>query len=240
MKILLLILGLVVITSLLLPISLAEESTIPDWVINIFIMWTQGEITEDSFLNAIEFLVSENIIPINQTSINNYPKTSETFHPYQNEDKSKSYNLPKTICDKTKTEFSSCDETDTASLTFFGLVPTELTDIPVYEEGKREYYFKFHYENLLTEERLLYCPWILHKVVVETDKGYFWKYKNDYYVDVPIKFCHEQMDPKGKIKSDKYGIMIKKDETPKFIYMTINDTKYTFKAEIVSLWDFKK
>ena len=43
-----------------------EESKIPEWVKNIFIWYSQGQISEDEVLNAIKFLVNEGIINLNE------------------------------------------------------------------------------------------------------------------------------------------------------------------------------
>jgi len=44
--------------------AFAEESKIPDWVKNIFVWYGQGQISEDDVLNAITFLVTNQIIQI--------------------------------------------------------------------------------------------------------------------------------------------------------------------------------
>ena len=44
--------------------AFAEESKIPDWVRNIFIWYGQGQISEEEILNAIKFLVENQIIQL--------------------------------------------------------------------------------------------------------------------------------------------------------------------------------
>ena len=48
--------------------AFAEESKIPDWVRNIFIWYGQGQISEDDVLNAITFLVTNQIIQIDMAN----------------------------------------------------------------------------------------------------------------------------------------------------------------------------
>jgi len=48
--------------------AFAEESKIPDWVKNIFIWYGQGQISEDDVLNAITFLVANQIIQIDMAN----------------------------------------------------------------------------------------------------------------------------------------------------------------------------
>jgi len=44
----------------------AQESKLPDWIKNIFVWYGQDQISEDDVLNAIKFLVENNIIEIEQ------------------------------------------------------------------------------------------------------------------------------------------------------------------------------
>ncbi len=46
------------------PNSFAEESKLPDWIKNIFVWYGEGQISEDEVLNAIVFLVENQIIQI--------------------------------------------------------------------------------------------------------------------------------------------------------------------------------
>ncbi len=48
--------------------AFAEESKLPDWVRNIFIWYGQGQISEDDVLNAITFLVANQIIQIDMAN----------------------------------------------------------------------------------------------------------------------------------------------------------------------------
>jgi len=47
-----------------IPNSFSEESKLPDWIKNIFVWYGQGQISEDDVLNAITFLVANQIIQI--------------------------------------------------------------------------------------------------------------------------------------------------------------------------------
>jgi len=47
--------------------AVAQESKIPDWVKNIFVWYGQGQISEDDVLNAIKFLVENDIIQLEST-----------------------------------------------------------------------------------------------------------------------------------------------------------------------------
>jgi len=55
---------LIVSAGLLYSNSFAEESKLPDWVKNIFVWYGQDQISEDEVLNAIIFLVENQIIKI--------------------------------------------------------------------------------------------------------------------------------------------------------------------------------
>ena len=58
--------------------AFAEESKIPDWVRNIFIWYGQEQISEDDILNAIIFLVQNQIIQIDMSMMNtksNFPSS---------------------------------------------------------------------------------------------------------------------------------------------------------------------
>ena len=58
----LLLIGIVV------PNSFAEEAKLPDWVKNIFVWYGEGQISEDEVLNAITFLVENQIIQIDMAN----------------------------------------------------------------------------------------------------------------------------------------------------------------------------
>jgi len=218
MKILSLIVGMVVATSLLLPISFAEDAKLPPQVHSLFNWYSNGQISYDTFKNILAILVENDIFQITQIK-----DEKESKEP------SKSYGLREKIY--------TVD--NSTSLKFFGLIPVDRTDRYIIDEKKRDYYFKFQYENELEEERVNYHPWILENVKIKTDKGYTWKYKNDNFKEVPIEFCPNQMDPRGKYQSDQYRISINKYETPKSVHMTINGEDYVFNVEFVSPWDWK-
>jgi len=47
----------------------AQESKLPDWIKNIFVWYGQDQISENEILNAIKFLVENNIIEIKQNTM---------------------------------------------------------------------------------------------------------------------------------------------------------------------------
>jgi len=52
-------------SSILVPNSSAQEDTqIPDWIKNVAGWWANGEIPENQFLDAIGYLINNNIISI--------------------------------------------------------------------------------------------------------------------------------------------------------------------------------
>jgi len=50
--------------------SQAEESTLPEWVQNIFVWYEQGLVSESELLSAIEWLIENNVIKVKQVSEN--------------------------------------------------------------------------------------------------------------------------------------------------------------------------
>ncbi len=44
--------------------SLTEKSKIPEWVRNIFIWYAEDQVSEDELLNAIKYLVQEEVITL--------------------------------------------------------------------------------------------------------------------------------------------------------------------------------
>lgn len=56
--------AILLLIGFIIPYSFAEESKLPDWIKNIFVWYGQGQISEDDVLNAITFLVENNIIQI--------------------------------------------------------------------------------------------------------------------------------------------------------------------------------
>jgi len=47
---------------------LAEESTLPEWITNIFVWYGQGVVSESELLGVIEWLIENNVIKIKQIS----------------------------------------------------------------------------------------------------------------------------------------------------------------------------
>ena len=56
--------AILLLIGFVIPNSFAEESKLPDWIKNIFVWYGQGQISEDDVLNAITFLVENQIIQI--------------------------------------------------------------------------------------------------------------------------------------------------------------------------------
>jgi hypothetical protein len=56
--------AILLLIGFVIPNSFAEESKLPDWIKNIFVWYGQGQISEDDVLNAIKFLVENQIIQI--------------------------------------------------------------------------------------------------------------------------------------------------------------------------------
>ena len=48
----------------ILPLATAQSSDVPDWVKNNAQWWAEGKISEQEYLNAIQFLVDEGIIKL--------------------------------------------------------------------------------------------------------------------------------------------------------------------------------
>ena len=66
-------------SSILVPNSSAQEETqIPDWIKNIAGWWANGEISENEFVNGIEYLINNNIISLTHVPCNfHYKLASE-------------------------------------------------------------------------------------------------------------------------------------------------------------------
>jgi len=60
---------ILLLIGIVIPSSFAEESKLPDWVKNIFVWYGEGQISEDEVLNAITFLVENQIIQIDMDKI---------------------------------------------------------------------------------------------------------------------------------------------------------------------------
>ena len=56
------ILAILIIYAVVIPSAFAQEDTIPDWVKGIAGWWAEDKISESEFINAMEFLVTEEII----------------------------------------------------------------------------------------------------------------------------------------------------------------------------------
>ncbi len=48
--------------------SFAEKREIPDWVKTTLILWSDGEITNEEFVDAIDYLTSKRIVTISSTN----------------------------------------------------------------------------------------------------------------------------------------------------------------------------
>lgn len=60
--------AILLLIGLVIPNSFAEEPKLPDWIKNIFVWYGQGQISEDDVLNAITFLVENQIIQIDMVN----------------------------------------------------------------------------------------------------------------------------------------------------------------------------
>jgi len=60
--------AILLLIGVIIPNSLAEESKLPDWIKNIFVWYGEGQISEDDVLNAITFLVTNQIIQIDMAN----------------------------------------------------------------------------------------------------------------------------------------------------------------------------
>lgn len=59
---------ILLLIGVIIPNSFAEEPKLPDWIKNIFVWYGQGQISEDDVLNAIIFLVENQIIQIDMAN----------------------------------------------------------------------------------------------------------------------------------------------------------------------------
>jgi hypothetical protein len=59
---------ILLLIAIVFPNSFAEESKLPDWIKNIFVWYGEGQISEDDLLNAITFLVENQIIQIDMAN----------------------------------------------------------------------------------------------------------------------------------------------------------------------------
>ena len=60
--------AILLLIGVIIPNSFAEEPKLPDWIKNIFVWFGQGQISEDDVLNAITFLVANQIIQIDMAN----------------------------------------------------------------------------------------------------------------------------------------------------------------------------
>ncbi len=60
--------AILLLIGFVIPNSFAEESKLPDWIRKIFVWYGEGQISEDDVLNAITFLVENNIIQIDMAN----------------------------------------------------------------------------------------------------------------------------------------------------------------------------
>ena len=60
--------AILLLIGLIIPNSFAEESKLPDWIKNIFVWYGEGQISEDDVLNAITFLIENQIIQIDMAN----------------------------------------------------------------------------------------------------------------------------------------------------------------------------
>ena len=125
----------------------AQESKLPDWIKNIFVWYGQGQISEDEILNAIKFLVENDII---QLEAGKQPKSMmNMMDSSMMDDMPFNVNVPITIPmidgyyngEKVffiHTEFSTSDMANMASMmiNFPTLHASELQEIPSEETGK--------------------------------------------------------------------------------------------------------
>ena len=72
---------ILLLIGLVIPNSFAEESKLPDWIKNIFVWYGQGQISEDDVLNAIAFLVENQIIQINMANQSMKMTSQEMMKP---------------------------------------------------------------------------------------------------------------------------------------------------------------
>jgi len=66
---------------IIIPNSFAEEPKLPDWIKNIFVWYGQDQISEDDVLNAIAFLVENQIIQIDMANQSMKMMSQEMMKP---------------------------------------------------------------------------------------------------------------------------------------------------------------
>jgi len=223
MKVLSLILGSILLSSLLLPLSFAEDAQIPAEVQIIFNWYTNGQIQYETFKQILNYLIDDDIFKINQKTTS---ENSKIQTKYINK-------LPLIIS----------NQEQEAELTFMGLIPDT-------REGKKAisdikgtfYFFKFELKNTSNKEQMQFSPMLLEDVQIKTDKRYFWQHNgvNSAFIE-PISFYEIQINPMEEKKYHHHYIQILTDEKPEEVHMVVGDTKYIIKLDSSSdnlpLWD---
>jgi hypothetical protein len=76
-KLFLLILGLVLICATTASVNVFGQESIPNWVKNNARWWADGQITDDQYISAIQYLVSQGMVKVSnvQTQPSNPPTT---------------------------------------------------------------------------------------------------------------------------------------------------------------------
>ncbi len=68
LKVIVILLGIVLVTSFLVSSASAQEATIPKWIRTTALWWSDGEIDDNSFLSGIQYLIDKKIIKISATT----------------------------------------------------------------------------------------------------------------------------------------------------------------------------
>ncbi len=74
-------LAVLLLIGIIIPNSFAEEPKLPDWIKNIFVWYGQDQISEDDVLNAIAFLVENQIIQIDMANQSMKMMSQEMMKP---------------------------------------------------------------------------------------------------------------------------------------------------------------
>jgi len=73
--------AVLLLIGIIIPNSFAEEPKLPDWIKNIFVWYGQDQISEDDVLNAIAFLVENQIIQIDMANQSMKMMSQEMMEP---------------------------------------------------------------------------------------------------------------------------------------------------------------
>jgi len=73
--------AILLLIGIIIPNSFAEEPKLPDWIKNIFVWYGQDQISEDDVLNAIAFLVENQIIQIDMANQSMKMMSQEMMEP---------------------------------------------------------------------------------------------------------------------------------------------------------------